>query len=273
MNKIPIVILSIIYYAFAHAQNIEESSYIEKNKIMESLSFSIPICNKEVLINSWKNFIKRQGGKVKGGIINKVYGTDIKFFSGGESWIGNFAYEFNENKNMTIFTSFHDISNSFINSIDSEKDKAIPILLNFKLDIQKSCINDDLTYAKNYSIRLSKEKIHNSERILYLEKIIHDDYIKIDLKEKENITEKVSDYINKIKEKIILNEAELQTLKNRNMDIDKELVSQNMVVQSFKNKIAVLEEKTYTENQTNIRSSEIKFEDNNGDLLNNTFEN
>ena len=270
MNKITIIILIFIYCTFAHAQNIEESSYTEKNKVMEALSFSIPICNKEVLIKTWRNFIKRQGGKVKGGVINKIYGTDIKFSPNGESWIGNIAYEYNDDKNMTIFTSFHNMSHTFINSKDSEKELAIPILQDLELDIQKSCINDDLTYAKSYSIKLNKEKIRNSDKILYLQKIIHDDYIKIDLKAKEILSQKEQDHMNKIKEKIILNEAELQTLKNRNTEIDKELISQTIVEESFENKLNILGETAYNKDHQSNLFSGIKLENNNEGLLNNT---
>lgn len=249
MNKTPIILLSFIC-AFAHSQTIEESSYTEKNKIMESLSFTLPICNKEVLVNTWKNFIKKQGGKVKGGIVNKVYGSDIKFSPNGESWLGNFAYEYNDDKSMTIFTSFHNLSNTFINSNTTEKELAIPILEDFKLDIQKSCAIDDLTNAKSFTIKLTKEKVRNSDRILYLEKIIRDDYNKIDLKANSKISDKEQDNLTKIKERIILNEAELQTLKNRNKDIDQELNSQTLVIQGFQNKLDNLEGKVYTEGQS-----------------------
>lgn len=249
MNKTPIILLSFIC-AFAHSQTIEESSYTEKNKIMESLSFTLPICNKEVLVNTWKNFIKKQGGKVKGGIVNKVYGSDIKFSPNGESWLGNFAYEYNDDKSMTIFTSFHNLSNIFINSNTTEKELAIPILEDFKLDIQKSCAIDDLTNAKSFTIKLTKEKVRNSDRILYLEKIIRDDYNKIDLKANSNISDKEQDNLTKIKERIILNEAELQTLKNRNKDIDQELNSQTLVIQGFQNKLDTLEGKVSTNDQS-----------------------
>lgn len=249
MNKTPIILLSFIC-AFAHSQTIEESSYTEKNKIMESLSFTLPICNKEVLVNTWKNFIKKQGGKVKGGIVNKVYGSDIKFSSNGESWLGNFAYEYNDDKSMTIFTSFHNLSNTFINSNTTEKELAIPILEYFKLDIQKSCAIDDLTNAKSFTIKLTKEKVRNSDRILYLEKIIRDDYNKIDLKANSKISDKEQDNLTKIKERIILNEAELQTLKNRNKDIDQELNSQTLVIQGFQNKLDTLEGKVSTVDQS-----------------------
>ena len=249
MNKTPIILLSFIC-AFAHSQTIEESSYTEKNKIMESLSFTLPICNKEVLVNTWKNFIKKQGGKVKGGIVNKVYGSDIKFSPNGESWLGNFAYEYNDDKSMTIFTSFHNLSNTFINSNTTEKELAIPILEDFKLDIQKSCAIDDLTNAKSFTIKLTKEKVRNSDRILYLEKIIRDDYNKIDLKANSKISDKEQDNLTKIKERIILNEAELQTLKNRNKDIDQELNSQTLVIQGFQNKLDTLEGKVSTEGQS-----------------------
>lgn len=249
MNKTPIILLSFIC-AFAHSQTIEESSYTEKNKIMESLSFTLPICNKEVLVNTWKNFIKKQGGKVKGGIVNKVYGSDIKFSPNGESWLGNFAYEYNDDKSMTIFTSFHNLSNTFINSNTTEKELAIPILEDFKLDIQKSCAIDDLTNAKSFTIKLTKEKVRNSDRILYLEKIIRDDYNKIDLKANSKISDKEQDNLTKIKERIILNEAELQTLKNRNKDIDQELNSQTLVIQAFQNKLDTLEGKVSTDDQS-----------------------
>lgn len=249
MNKTPIILLSFIC-AFAHSQTIEESSYTEKNKIMESLSFTLPICNKEVLVNTWKNFIKKQGGKVKGGIVNKVYGSDIKFSPNGESWLGNFAYEYNDDKSMTIFTSFHNLSNTFINSNTTEKELAIPILEDFKLDIQKSCAIDDLTNAKSFTIKLTKEKVRNSDRILYLEKIIRDDYNKIDLKANSKISDKEQDNLTKIKERIILNEAELQTLKNRNKDIDQELNSQILVIQGFQNKLDTLEGKFSTDDQS-----------------------
>lgn len=249
MNKTPIILLSFIC-AFAHSQTIEESSYTEKNKIMESLSFTLPICNKEVLVNTWKNFIKKQGGKVKGGIVNKVYGSDIKFSPNGESWLGNFAYEYNDDKSMTIFTSFHNLSNTFINSNTTEKELAIPILEDFKLDIQKSCAIDDLTNAKSFTIKLNKEKVRNSDRILYLEKIIRDDYNKIDLKANSKISDKEQDNLTKIKERIILNEAELQTLKNRNKDIDQELNSQTLVIQGFQNKLDTLEGKVSTDDQS-----------------------
>ncbi|QII71618.1 hypothetical protein [Apibacter sp. B2966] len=249
MNKTPIILLSFIC-AFAHSQTIEESSYTEKNKIMESLSFTLPICNKEVLVNTWKNFIKKQGGKVKGGIVNKVYGSDIKFSPNGESWLGNFAYEYNDDKSMTIFTSFHNLSNTFINSNTTEKELAIPILEEFKLDIQKSCAIDDLTNAKSFTIKLTKEKVRNSDRILYLEKIIRDDYNKIDLKANSKISDKEQDNLTKIKERIILNEAELQTLKNRNKDIDQELNSQTLVIQGFQNKLDTLEGKVSTDDQS-----------------------
>ncbi|WP_303848934.1 hypothetical protein [Apibacter mensalis] len=249
MNKTPIILLSFIC-AFAHSQTIEESSYTEKNKIMESLSFTLPICNKEVLVNTWKNFIKKQGGKVKGGIVNKVYGSDIKFSPNGESWLGNFAYEYNDDKSMTIFTSFHNLSNTFINSNTTEKELAIPILEDFKLDIQKSCAIDDLTNAKSFTIKLTKEKVRNSDRILYLEKIIRDDYNKIDLKANSKISDKEQDNLTKIKERIILNEAELQTLKNRNKDIDQELNSQTLVIQGFQNKLDTLEGKVSTDDQS-----------------------
>lgn len=249
MNKTPIILLSFIC-AFAHSQTIEESSYTEKNKIMESLSFTLPICNKEVLVNTWKNFIKKQGGKVKGGIVNKVYGSDIKFSPNGESWLGNFAYEYNDDKSMTIFTSFHNLSNTFINSNTNEKELAIPILEDFKLDIQKSCAIDDLTNAKSFTIKLTKEKVRNSDRILYLEKIIRDDYNKIDLKANSKISDKEQDNLTKIKERIILNEAELQTLKNRNKDIDQELNSQKLVIQGFQNKLDTLEGKVSTDDQS-----------------------
>lgn len=249
MNKTPIILLSFIC-AFAHSQTIEESSYTEKNKIMESLSFTLPICNKEVLVNTWKNFIKKQGGKVKGGIVNKVYGSDIKFSPNGESWLGNFAYEYNDDKSMTIFTSFHNLSNTFINSNTTEKELAIPILEYFKLDIQKSCAIDDLTNAKSFTIKLTKEKVRNSDRILYLEKIIRDDYNKIDLKANSKISDKEQDNLTKIKERIILNEAELQTLKNRNKDIDQELNSQTLVIQGFQNKLDTLEGKVSTDDQS-----------------------
>lgn len=256
MNKTPIILLSFIC-AFAHSQTIEESSYTEKNKIMESLSFTLPICNKEVLVNTWKNFIKKQGGKVKGGIVNKVYGSDIKFSPNGESWLGNFAYEYNDDKSMTIFTSFHNLSNTFINSNTTEKELAIPILEDFKLDIQKSCAIDDLTNAKSFTIKLTKEKVRNSDRILYLEKIIRDDYNKIDLKANSKISDKEQDNLTKIKERIILNEAELQTLKNRNKDIDQELNSQILVIQGFQNKLDTLEGKVSTDDQSeNIISTE-----------------
>ena len=258
MNKTPIILLSFIC-AFAHSQTIEESSYTEKNKIMESLSFTLPICNKEVLVNTWKNFIKKQGGKVKGGIVNKVYGSDIKFSPNGESWLGNFAYEYNDDKSMTIFTSFHNLSNTFINSNTTEKELAIPILEDFKLDMQKSCAIDDLTNAKSFTIKLTKEKVRNSDRILYLEKIIRDDYNKIDLKANSKISDKEQDNLTKIKERIILNEAELQTLKNRNKDIDQELNSQTLVIQGFQNKLDTLEGKVYTEGQSeNNISTEIE---------------
>ena len=249
MNKTPIILLSFIC-AFAHSQTIEESSYTEKNKIMESLSFTLPICNKEVLVNTWKNFIKKQGGKVKGGIVNKVYGSDIKFSPNGESWLGNFAYEYNDDKSMTIFTSFHNLSNTFINSNTTEKELAIPVLEDFKLDIQKSCAIDDLTNAKSFTIKLTKEKVRNSDRILYLEKIIRDDYNKIDLKANSKISDKEQDNLTKIKERIILNEAELQTLKNRNKDIDQELNSQILVIQGFQNKLDTLEGKVSTDDQS-----------------------
>ncbi|MXO33780.1 hypothetical protein GFU95_01975 [Apibacter sp. B3889] len=249
MNKTPIILLSFIC-AFAHSQTIEESSYTEKNKIMESLSFTLPICNKEVLVNTWKNFIKKQGGKVKGGIVNKVYGSDIKFSTNGESWLGNFAYEYNDDKSMTIFTSFHNLSNIFINSNTTEKELAIPILEDFKLDIQKSCAIDDLTNAKSFTIKLTKEKVRNSDRILYLEKIIRDDYNKIDLKANSKISDKEQDNLTKIKERIILNEAELQTLKNRNKDIDQELNSQTLVIQGFQNKLDTLEGKVSIDDQS-----------------------
>lgn len=256
MNKTPIILFSFIC-AFAHSQTIEESSYTEKNKIMESLSFTLPICNKEVLVNTWKNFIKKQGGKVKGGIVNKVYGSDIKFSPNGESWLGNFAYEYNDDKSMTIFTSFHNLSNTFINSNTTEKELAIPILEDFKLDIQKSCAIDDLTNAKSFTIKLTKEKVRNSDRILYLEKIIRDDYNKIDLKANSKISDKEQDNLTKIKERIILNEAELQTLKNRNKDIDQELNSQILVIQGFQNKLDTLEGKVSTDDQSeNIISTE-----------------
>lgn len=256
MNKTPIILLSFIC-AFAHSQTIEESSYTEKNKIMESLSFTLPICNKEVLVNTWKNFIKKQGGKVKGGIVNKVYGSDIKFSPNGESWLGNFAYEYNDDKSMTIFTSFHNLSNTFINSNTTEKELAIPILEDFKLDIQKSCAIDDLTNAKSFTIKLTKEKVRNSDRILYLEKIIRDDYNKINLKANSKISDKEQDNSTKIKERIILNEAELQTLKNRNKDIDQELNSQILVIQGFQNKLDTLEGKVSTDDQSeNIISTE-----------------
>lgn len=258
MNKTPIILLSFIC-AFAHSQTIEESSYTEKNKIMESLSFTLPICNKEVLVNTWKNFIKKQGGKVKGGIVNKVYGSDIKFSPNGESWLGNFAYEYNDDKSMTIFTSFHNLSNTFINSNTTEKELAIPILEDFKLDIQKSCAIDDLTNAKSFTIKLTKEKVRNSDRILYLEKIIRDDYNKIDLKANSKISDKEQDNLTKIKERIILNEAELQTLKNRNKDIDQELNSQTLVIQGFQNKLDTLEGKVSTDDQSeNNISTEIE---------------
>ena len=258
MNKTPIILLSFIC-AFAHSQTIEESSYTEKNKIMESLSFTLPICNKEVLVNTWKNFIKKQGGKVKGGIVNKVYGSDIKFSPNGESWLGNFAYEYNDDKSMTIFTSFHNLSNTFINSNTTEKELAIPVLEDFKLDIQKSCAIDDLTNAKSFTIKLTKEKVRNSDRILYLEKIIRDDYNKIDLKANSKISDKEQDNLTKIKERIILNEAELQTLKNRNKDIDQELNSQILVIQGFQNKLDTLEGKVSTDDQSeNIISTEIE---------------
>lgn len=258
MNKTPIILLSFIC-AFAHSQTIEESSYTEKNKIMESLSFTLPICNKEVLVNTWKNFIKKQGGKVKGGIVNKVYGSDIKFSPNGESWLGNFAYEYNDDKSMTIFTSFHNLSNTFINSNTTEKELAIPILEDFKLDIQKSCAIDDLTNAKSFTIKLTKEKVRNSDRILYLEKIIRDDYNKIDLKANSKISDKEQDNPTKIKERIILNEAELQTLKNRDKDIDQELNSQTLVIQGFQNKLDTLEGKVSTDDQSeNNISTEIE---------------
>lgn len=249
MNKTSIILLSFIC-AFAHSQTIEESSYTEKNKIMESLSFTLPICNKDVLVNTWKNFIKKQGGKVKGGIVNKVYGSDIKFSPNGESWLGNFAYEYNDDKSMTIFTSFHNLSNTFINSNTTEKELAIPVLEDFKLDIQKSCAIDDLTNAKSFTIKLTKKKVRNSDRILYLEKIIRDDYNKIDLKANSKISYKEQDNITKIKERIILNEAELQTLKNRNKDIDQELNSQTLVIQGFQNKLDTLEGKVSTDDQS-----------------------
>lgn len=250
MNKTPIIILLSFICAFAHSQTIEESSYTEKNKIMESLSFTLPICNKDVLVTTWKNFIKKQGGKVKGGIVNKVYGSDIKFSPNGESWLGNFAYEYNDDKSMTIFTSFHNLSNTFINSNTTEKELAIPVLEDFKLDIQKSCAIDDLTNAKSFTIKLTKEKVRNSDRILYLEKIIRDDYNKIDLKANSKISDKEQDNLTKIKERIILNEAELQTLKNRNKDIDQELNSQTLVIQGFQNKLDTLEGKVSTDDQS-----------------------
>lgn len=274
MKKISILILGFIYSTLSQAQNIEESSYTEKNKIMESLSFSIPICNKDVLINTWKNFIKKQGGKIKGGVINKVYGSDIKFSPSGESWIGNFAYEYNDNKTMTVFTSFQDMSNTYINSNISEKDIAIPVLENFKLDVQKSCTLDDLTYAKSYSIKLNKDKIRNSDKIFALEKTLQEDYKNVSLKSNQDISDKERENINKIKDRIIINEGEIQTLKNRNLEIDKELISQSMVIQGFQNSLDLLEGKVlsddsnenlnHNENKINISSNQHDEEEING---------
>ncbi|MDR1877483.1 MAG: hypothetical protein LBQ84_07650 [Flavobacteriaceae bacterium] len=236
MKKNLILSMSFISGVLLQAQNIEESTYIEKDKDMEAFSFSIPVCNKDVLVDVWKTFIKKQGGKVRGGIVNKVNGYDIKFVRGGESWNGYFAYSFNDDNTQTIFVSFQNILGQFINYRIPEKEAVLEALEEFRLDVQKSCTLDDLNNAKNYSISLSKEKIRNSDRIIYLEKSLNNDRLKIELNNGQSQAS-----IDKIKQRIISNEAELQSLENRNIAIEEELEAQNIVIQRFQQRMDELE--------------------------------
>jgi hypothetical protein len=243
MKKSPVLSLCFLLGISLQAQNIEESAYTEKNKTMEAFSFSAPVCNKDVLVNSWKTFIKKQGGKVKGGLINKANGSDIRLSPSGESWNGYFAYSFNDDQTMTIFTSFQDLEGRFINSQSSEKEIAIPVLEKFRGDILKSCALDDLNKAKSYSIALSKEKIRNSDKIMYLEKSLRNDQLKVELEAGKDLSEKEQLNLTKIKQRITANEAELQALKSRNDILEEELKAQNLVILRFQNRMDELEGK------------------------------
>ncbi|MDR2122101.1 MAG: hypothetical protein LBP34_03155 [Flavobacteriaceae bacterium] len=243
MRKNLILILSCIPGILLHSQNLEESTYTEKDRILESLSFSIPICTKDVLVSTWKNFIKKQGGKVIGGIINKASGADIKFTPSGDFWSGHFAYGFNDDETITIFTSFQNDQGDFMSFQSPEKEVAFPVLEEFRMDILKSCTLDDLNRSRSYSITLSKEKIRNSDRIMYLEKNSRNNQLKIDLKSGQELSEKEQLNLEKIKQRIISNESELQALKNRNIAIEEELKAQDLVIQRFEQRMDTLEGK------------------------------
>lgn len=227
-----------------HAQNIQEMTYTDNNKIMDAFGFSNPICNKEVLVNNWKNFIKKQNGKVKGGVINKATGTNIRFSPEGEAWNGYFAYSFNEDKTMTVFTSFQNMQGDFLTaeSPKEELQPAMVILEKFRLSTIKSCYSDDLDNAKNYKLSLSKEKIRNLDNIKFLEGFIKKDSQRVEVTNVENLSDKELEKLNKIKTRIESNKSEIQKLTQRNDSLDEELKAQQLVISDFQRKVEELNE-------------------------------
>ncbi len=243
-----------------HAQTIEETTFTEKNKTMQAFGFTNPVCNQDVMINTWKNFIKMHNGQVKGGMINKATGSNIQFSSDGELWNGYFAYSYNEDNTMEVFTSFQNMQGDFLTSktSPSEVQSVKEALEEFKLNIQKDCNQDDLNRAKNYSNSLSKEKIRNSDRIMFLEKSIQTDQQKVDLNEGKTLSDKDQLYQGKFKQRIVSSQTEIQVLKDRNNAIDEEIKSQSLVIQRFQQKKDELEGKIPTINEEESVDTENK---------------
>ncbi len=238
------LILSFVisFGALLQAQNIEETTFTEKNKVMKAFGFNNPVCNQDVLVNSWKIFIKKHGGKVKGGIINKATGTNIQFAPSGKEWNGYFAYNYNEDNTMTIFTAFQDITGDFLTSNSSDEvQSAKEALTEFQFNIQKDCNLDDLTRAKNYSNSLNKEKIRNSDKIISLEKSIQTNQQKIDLNEGKVLSDKEQVNLDKLRQSVASNKTEIQALTDRNNIIDEELKAQELVIQRFQQRKDELE--------------------------------
>lgn len=243
-----------------HAQNIQEMTYTDNNKIMDAFGFSNPICNKEVLVNNWKNFIKKQNGKVKGGVINKATGTNIRFSPEGEAWNGYFAYSFNEDKTMTVFTSFQNMQGDFLTA-ESSKEELQPAMIaleKFRLSTIKSCYSDDLDNAKNYKLSLSKEKIRNLDNIKFLEGFIKKDSQRVEVTNVENLSDKELEKLNKIKTRIESNKSEIQKLTQRNDSLDEELKAQQLVISDFQGKIEELNElnENATSSDTDISTTD-----------------
>lgn len=244
MKKRLIASISFLYVLFLHAQNIQEMTYTDNDKTMDAFGFSNPICNKEVLVNNWKTFIKKQNGKIKGGIVNKVKGTNIKFSSSGEEWNGNFAYSYNEDNTMTIFTSFQNIQGDFLTAESSKEElkPAVIALEKFRLNILKSCYSDDLNNAKTYSLSLNKQKIRNLDNIKFLEGAIRKDSQRIEVSNSEDLSDKEITKLSKIKNNIEINKSDIQNLTERNKSLDEEIQAQQLVISDFQSKIKALDE-------------------------------
>ncbi|WP_128331225.1 hypothetical protein [Apibacter sp. HY039] len=240
------------------AQKIEEVTFTEKNKPLEGFGFKAPVCNKDVLVNTWKTFIKKNGGKVKGGVINKVTGSEIQFLQEGNTWSGYFAYSFNEDNTLTIYTSFQDMQGDFLTSKNykNEYDSLVTILSGYRDSILKECNLDDLNRARAYSNTLSKEKIRNSDRILYLEKSNQSDKQKVTLSEGKDLTEKEKVSIEKVKQRIISNITEIQLLRDKNRILDEQIKSQSLVIQRFETRKDHLEKGIELSSSDNADTSE-----------------
>ena len=243
-----ILVLSMFFCGFSafYAQNVSEMTYLDDGKNMEGFGFINPVCSKDVLVKTWKDFIKDNGGKAKGGIISKITGTGMIFAPSGKSWYGNFAYYFNDGqKDMTILTSFQDERGIFLTSENTpeEVSYASAALEKFQVNVQRNCYSDDLANAQSYKESLQKEKSKNLDRIKFLERNIQSDNTKMSVLEPNALTDKDMKKLQNMQTQISKNQQERQTLQQRNIEIDKELPFQEQVIDDFQEKLNNIENK------------------------------
>lgn len=240
--KVKITIIVVLFFwVVGKAQDIENITYTDKdNKEVPAFSFSLPVCNKETVLSVWKNFIKKQGGKARGGVINKLNGVNLKFDPKGDLWNGILVYEYVGDKNMNIFTSFQDSEGIYINDKSSERSLALPVLNDFKNNMNLTCTQQDLVGAKNYNLSLEKERIRNTDRILFLEKGIQQTNNRIEV-----LNSQTSDIdeakVSKLKEDIQNYQKEISQLKEQNLSLEKEIEAQKIVIQHFQDRLDGLE--------------------------------
>lgn len=243
MKKIFLILITGLIFQVYNAQDFFETSYKEGEKEADGFMFKTSVCDSNILIEQWKEFIKTNGGKTKGGIINKTKGENLKFSSDGKLWQGNFAYAYNDaDKDYTILLSFMDSSGNYLTVKSEAKETSylMPALYKFKYNIEKNCISNELESAKNYLSSLKKEQNTNSSKLIKINDLVRSTTAKISELESSSNNEKSQKKIEALKAKLEIQQAEIKMYTQRNFNLNSEIPAQQKVVENFESQLGAL---------------------------------
>ncbi|WP_128331227.1 hypothetical protein [Apibacter sp. HY039] len=240
MKKKLVIILGTLTLGFFQAQEVNEITYLLNKNSVDAFHFTQSTCNKNIINDAWKNFIKENKGKIGGDLTAKISGTHLQFNS-ENLWDAGIFYTIEKNNpNIEVYMYFKNAEGNFLSTSNSPQDIEIvkSKLQKFSNTVNLNCTTSDLKTSLSVKDNLTKELNNNNAKIKNLTK--ENAKIQNDLKKDytaSDITKKDFNKIQKQKNKQSSNELQIQNLQNRNIEIEQELNTKSQDITDIQNKL------------------------------------